>query len=142
MSSQMTYEERELFLADIHVGVLGIASPNRGPVLVPVWYSYEPGGEIAFLTDKDSRKVELLTQEDRFTLCVQNEEPPYQYVSVEGPVTLIEEADRARDLGPIARRYLGKTAGDAYVEDTKGVEEVLVKMRPERWSTADYGKTS
>lgn len=142
MSSQMTYEERELFLADIHVGVLGIASPNRGPVLVPVWYSYEPGGEIAFLTDKDSRKVELLTQEGRFTLCVQNEEPPYQYVSVEGPVTLIEEADRARDLGPIARRYLGKTAGDAYVEDTKGVEEVLVKMRPERWSTADYGKTS
>jgi PPOX class probable F420-dependent enzyme len=142
MSSQMTYEEREIFLADIHVGVLGIASPNRGPVLVPVWYSYEPGGEIAFLTDKDSRKVELLTQEGRFTLCVQNEEPPYQYVSVEGPVTLIEEADRARDLGPIARRYLGKTAGDAYVEDTKGVEEVLVKMRPERWSTADYGKTS
>lgn len=142
MSSQMTYEEREQFLADIHVGVLGIASPNRGPVLVPVWYSYEPGGEIAFLTDKDSRKVELLTIEGRFTLCVQNEEPPYQYVSVEGPVTLIEEADRARDLGPIARRYLGKTAGDAYVEDTKGVEEVLVKMRPERWSTADYGKTS
>ena len=142
MSSQMTYEEREIFLADIHVGVLGIASPNRGPVLVPVWYSYEPGGEIAFLTDKDSRKVELLTIEGRFTLCVQNEEPPYQYVSVEGPVTLIEDADRARDLGPIARRYLGKTAGDAYVEDTKGVEEMLVKMRPERWSTADYGKTS
>ncbi len=57
-------------------------------------------------------------------------------------MTSIEEADRASDLGPIARRYLGNTAGDAYVEETKGVEEVLIRMRPERWSTADYGKTS
>lgn len=142
MSSRMTYKEREIFLADVHVGVLGITSPNRGPVLVPVWYMYESGGEIVFLTDKDSHKTELLTVEGRFTLCVQNEEPPYQYVSVEGPVTSIEEADRASDLGPIARRYLGNTAGDAYVEETKGVEEVLIRMRPERWSTADYGKTS
>ncbi len=141
MSSRMTREERETFLADVHVGVLGVSSPNRGPILVPVWYSYERGGEIIFITKKDSRKIDLLQAEGRFTLCVQNEERPYQYVSVEGSVISMEVANRVRDLGPIARRYLGEAEGDRYVGEAKRVERVLVRMRPEKWSNADYGKT-
>jgi len=140
MTFTMNNPERETFLAALHVGILGISAPGRGPVLLPVWYSYEPGGEIAFITNKDAKKVELLEQERRFTLCVQEESDPYKYVSVEGPITSIEDADHERDLTPIARRYLGHERGDAYVDKTSGDKELLVRMRPERWSSADYGK--
>lgn len=142
MTFAMTKNEREMFLAALHVGILGISAPDRGPVLIPVWYRYEPGGDIFFITNKNAKKVELLAQEGRFSLCVQVESPPYKYVCVEGPIVSMEDADHERDLAPIARRYLGEERGDVYVEGTLGEEELLVRMRPEKWSTADYGKNS
>jgi hypothetical protein len=142
MSFEMTKEEREIFLADIHVGVLGVSAPERGPIVVPVWYLYEPGGEVRFITFEKAKKVEFLKSENRCTLCVQTEHPPYKYVSVEGPVIGMDGADVDRDVRPIARHYLGKEEGDAYVHETRGEPELLVRMRPERWSSADYGKDS
>ena len=140
MSVKMSRDERETFLAELHVGVVGISCPERGPVVLPVWYEYEPGGEIAFITAKDSRKAELLRSAGRFTLCAQNEEDPYQYVSVEGPIVSIEETEDDSAIRRIARRYLGEEKGDAYVEETGGMEEVFVRMKPEKWSSADYNK--
>lgn len=143
MPYDMTKSEREAFLSDVHVGVLSITCKGRGPITVPVWYSYEPGGEIIFCTDKSSRKATLLEVEGRCTLCVQDENPPYSYVSVEGLVVSMEECDHDRDVGHLARRYLGVEAGNRYVEETRGeVEQILVRVRPERWSSADYGKES
>ena len=91
MSSAMTKEEREAFLADLHVGVISIAEEGRGPLTVPIWYSYEPEGEIRIITARSSRKGKLLEQAGRFSLCAQAETPPYKYVSVEGPIVAIED---------------------------------------------------
>ncbi len=140
MSYKMTRQEREAFLADLHVAVIGIEAPGRGPVVVPIWYMYQPGGEVKILTFKDSRKIKLLERAGRFTLCVQNEAPPYQYVSVEGPILAIEEADLSRDRIPMAVRYLGEEEGNKYVQEIINEEELLVRMMPERWSAADFGK--
>jgi len=142
MTFTMTDTERDTFLAALHVGIIGISAPNRGPVLLPVWYSYEPGGDILFITNKDAKKVKHLEREGRFTLCVQDESPPYCYVSVEGPIISIEDADHELELTPIARRYFGKEKGDEYVNKTAGDKELLIRMRPAKWSTANYGKTS
>ena len=50
MTLAMTRSEREAFLADVHVGIISIENPGRGPLSVPIWYLYEPGGEIAIVT--------------------------------------------------------------------------------------------
>ena len=55
----MTTDEKEVFLAGLHVGILALNEPGRGPLAVPVWYDYEPGGELWFVTGKDSRKARL-----------------------------------------------------------------------------------
>ena len=44
MSLAMTKQEREAFLADLHVGVISIDEAGRGPLTVPIWYDYQPGG--------------------------------------------------------------------------------------------------
>jgi nitroimidazol reductase NimA-like FMN-containing flavoprotein (pyridoxamine 5'-phosphate oxidase superfamily) len=142
MSFKMTKGERETFLANLHVGILGISAQGRGPIVIPVWYSYEPGGDVRFSTSEGAKKVDFLKGENRFSLCVQNEKPPYQYVSVEGPILSMEKADVEQDLRPIARRYLGEVEGDAYVDETSGEQSILVRMKPERWSSVDYGKES
>src|SRR5438034_6052440 len=137
----MTTQERESFLADLDVGVISIAEEGRGPLTVPIWYFYEPGGEIWFTTARASRKGKLLERGVRFSLCAQAETPPYKYVSVEGPIVAIETADLERDRRPLARRYFGTELGDSYIESTRDlVGNVLVRMRPERWLTVDYAK--
>ncbi|MGH7821972.1 MAG: pyridoxamine 5'-phosphate oxidase family protein [Candidatus Binatia bacterium] len=144
MSLAMTREEREAFLADVHVGILGIEDPGRGPLTVPIWYAYEPGGDVVIVTDRDSRKAKLLRRSGRLSLCAQTETPPYRYVSVEGPISGIDAADVERDVRPLARRYLGPELGDRYIETTANDRTVsstiVVRMRPERWRTVDYAK--
>jgi nitroimidazol reductase NimA-like FMN-containing flavoprotein (pyridoxamine 5'-phosphate oxidase superfamily) len=142
MSLAMTKQEREAFLADVHVGVISIAEPGRGPLAVPVWYAYEPGGELRLVTGRSTRKARLLAECRRFSLCVQTETLPYKYVSVEGPIVAIEDAQVERDRRPLARRYLGTETGDRYIEETRSehADSVLVRMRPERWLTVDYAK--
>jgi nitroimidazol reductase NimA-like FMN-containing flavoprotein (pyridoxamine 5'-phosphate oxidase superfamily) len=142
MALTMTKEEREAFLADVHVAVISVAEDGHGPLVVPIWYSYEPGGEIRIITGRTSRKGTLLERAGRFSLCVQTETAPYyKYVSVEGPILAVEAADRERDRRPLARRYLGTELGDRYIESTRDVVgNALVRMRPERWLTVDYAK--
>ncbi len=143
MSLKMTKSEREAFLADLHVGVISIAEKDRGPLMVPIWYDYEPGGDVWILTGRDSRKGRLLLEAGRFSLVAQTETPPYKYVSVEGPIISIDKPDLERDERPMAYRYLGQELGDGYIEATHsggGEENILVKMRPQRWLTTDYSK--
>src|SRR5690348_6557227 len=102
----MTKEERETFLGELHVGVISIPEEGRGPLTVPVWYSYK-AGEVRISTGRVSRKAKLLNLDVRVSLCVQDEAPPYRYVSVEGLVIGMEPVDLERDLRPLAHRYLG-----------------------------------
>ena len=144
MSLIMTKQEREAFLADVHVGIISISEDGRGPLTVPIWYAYDLGGDLRIMTGRESRKGRLLARAGRFSLCVQTETPPYEYVSVEGAITSTETADIERDLRPLARRYLGEKMGDRYIEETRNLpthsDNVLIRMRPERWLTTDYSK--
>jgi nitroimidazol reductase NimA-like FMN-containing flavoprotein (pyridoxamine 5'-phosphate oxidase superfamily) len=142
MSLAMSRSEREQFLAAQRVGIVSVVEPGRGPLTLPIWYAYEPGGEVRFLTGASSRKAVLIRQAGRVSLCVQNETPPYQYVSVEGPV-VIAEPDYERDARPMAYRYLGEQLGDWYLQATaeeRARGTILVRLKPEHWLTADYNK--
>ena len=142
MSLAMSRVEREQFLAAQRVGIVSVVEPGRGPLTLPIWYAYEPGGEVRFLTGATSRKAVLIRQAGRVSLCVQNETPPYQYVSVEGPVT-IAAPDYERDVRPMAYRYLGEQLGDWYLQATaeeRARGTILVRLKPERWLTVDYNK--
>lgn len=63
-------------------------------------------------------------------------------MSVEGP-TIIEAVDFERDTREMALRYLGPTMGEAYLATTypDGTSrEVIVRLNPERWWSADFRK--
>ena len=138
----MSADEREEFLAGVHVGVLSAAMGAAGQTLaVPVWYSYQPGGPLTVLTGRRSRKAAAIRAFGRFSLCVQDDSPPYRYVSVEGPVFREDELDPAERL-EMACRYLGSVGGIQYVTDHPDPrrENVAFRMRPEHWLSQDQGK--
>ena len=138
--TSMTQAQKEAFLADLHVGVLALNDGHRGPLTVPIWYDYEPGGELWFLTGPNSRKGKLINLGARISLVAQTEDAPYKYVSVEGVVTAIAPVDREREGLAMAVRYLGPEMGRRYSEDNADAGSVTVRVRPERWLAVDYSK--
>jgi nitroimidazol reductase NimA-like FMN-containing flavoprotein (pyridoxamine 5'-phosphate oxidase superfamily) len=141
MSMAMSKEERETFLADLHVGVISIEQESRPPLTVPIWYDYSPDIGLWVITDAGSAKGQALQKAGRYSLVAQTEEPPaYQYVSVEGPIVEERSADLERDLRPMARRYFGEELGDTYVAGNTSGDGHVFLMRPDRWRTVDYRK--
>ncbi|MEU4577739.1 pyridoxamine 5'-phosphate oxidase family protein [Nonomuraea sp. ATR24] len=135
----LSAQEREKFLAESHIaGVAVDAGPGRAPLNVPVWYDYEPGGAVEFLTGADSVKARLIAKAGRFTLLVQRTSPTYRYVSVEGPVVAQGPTTLAQ-LTRIAARYLPAEAVAGYVEGSDLNALVTFRMRPEHWLSADLG---
>ena len=137
----MTRDEREAFLAGVHVGIISINEDGRAPLAVPVWYAYEPGGDVQVLMQSDSRKMVDIEASQRFSLCAQDESSPYKYVTVEGPVTNVRPYDIDTDLLAMATRYLGDQGGRDYIASAgTGGNGVMVSMTPEHWLSTDYGK--
>jgi uncharacterized protein len=131
--------ERQEFLAALHVAVLSVAATDgRPPASVPIWYDYTPGGNIRVNTGAASRKSKLIEQAGAVTLVVQNEQPPYQYVVVEGTVVDTTKPTPLDVREEIAIRYLGEEGGRAFVRSIEGQSTVLFTVRPDRWITADF----
>jgi PPOX class probable F420-dependent enzyme len=135
--TDMTVEEREAFLAETHVGVLSIARDGKGPLALPIWYLFRDG-DVIISMNGTSVKADLLRKRGRATLTAQQEAPPYQYVMVEGPVTVQHEDI---DIAELAIRYLGPEMGAWYAErNPPTAESVVARLTPEQWLTVDYGK--
>ncbi|MCV7089196.1 pyridoxamine 5'-phosphate oxidase family protein [Mycobacterium interjectum] len=130
--------ECQEFLAATHVAVLSVAADGRPPASVPIWYDYTPGGNIRIMTGASTRKARLIERAGAVTLVVQREEPPYQYVVVEGTVVDTTTPAPADVQESIAIRYLGEEGGRAFVSSMAGVEEVLFTIRPDKWLSADF----
>ena len=136
----MTTAEKQAFLADLHVGVIGLTDPGYGPLTVPIWYDYSPQGGLWIITGRDSRKSKLLEIGTRVSLAAQTEAAPYKYVSIEGPVTSISNTD-ADTLVNMAVRYLGEAQGRAYAAASPLEGQITVRIEPQRWLAVDYSKT-
>ncbi|GAA4538966.1 pyridoxamine 5'-phosphate oxidase family protein [Amycolatopsis samaneae] len=127
-------------MSGVHIGVLAIGREGRAPLAVPVWYDYEPGGEILVWMDRDSLKDRSIRAAGKFSLVAQSEQQPYKYVTAEGPVVAIDEAPTREQATRIAERYLPEEEAKAFVDGSLTEKSILVRMRPEKWLSTDYSK--
>ena len=135
--AKMSSDDREKFLSELHVGVIAVERKDRAPLSVPIWYRYEPGGEVLLWTDSDSVKHRLIRDAGRYSITAQEEQYPYKYVTAEGDVTDISAATDA-EARQIAVRYLGEEAGNQFTDANLMPSSVLIRMRPQRWLSSDY----
>jgi nitroimidazol reductase NimA-like FMN-containing flavoprotein (pyridoxamine 5'-phosphate oxidase superfamily) len=111
MSTLMTIAERETFLAGTHIAMLSVPD-GHASLLIPIWYAYTSGGEIRISTPSGSRKLGLIQESGYVGFAVQQEEMPYKFVSIDGPVTAYEPTD-PEEYRRWAIRYLGPLNGPA-----------------------------
>lgn len=133
--------EREQFLAQPHIAALSVsAGQHRGPLTVPVWYQYHPGGEPWLLTGVDSRKVRLIEEAGFFSLMVERVEPTTRYVAVDGAVSQIEPGTDEQ-LVEMTHRYLSGDGAERYLQfarENLGAH-VAIFLRPQHWLSSDLG---
>ena len=145
MPGPMTEQERQQFLAEPHVAVLSVArGGGQPPHTTPVWYAYEPGGNITFFTGtqgRKSRKAALVGDAGVLSLTVQREEFPYRYVTVEGTVVAENRPPSRGQALAVARRYMPEEQARGFVGaelEHPASEFVLFEVRPDRWLTFDF----
>ena len=116
------------------------AGDTRGPLTVPIWYQYTPGGEPWILTGPASRKARLIEANGFFSLMVERLEP----TGALRRRRRIGQQHRARhrrapggDHPPLPQRGSGRQ----YLEFARNElgEHVVISMKPEHWLSADMG---
>lgn len=142
---RMDTDAREAFLAAPHIAVMSVANDQgRPPHASPVWYGYEPGGNVTFFTNtqgRTSRKSILIERAGKLSLTVQTEEFPYKFVTIEGTVVHVDRPPSAEGVLAIVRRYLPGEQAQGFVRmelERPDSELVLFTVRPDRWLSADF----
>lgn len=137
----LSKDEREQFLAEPHVAALSVnAGARRGPLTVPIWYQYSPGGRPWVHTGLGSRKHRLIEGAGHFSLMAERVEPTVRYVAVDGAVASIEPATDD-ELVELVQRYLLPEQVEPYLEFARREHGPAVKitMNAEHWVSADLG---
>ncbi|MGC0423279.1 pyridoxamine 5'-phosphate oxidase family protein [Embleya sp. AB8] len=145
MARTLTAVEAESFLAETRVAVLSVATDGaRPPLTVPVWYAYRPGGEVTFFTGtqgRTARKTRLLERARAFSLCVQQTDYPYKYVTVECTLLRADRSPTFEEVTTIAGRFLPEADAHAFAQaelaDPTGTF-TLFTARPDRWLSFDF----
>lgn len=116
------------------------AGQDRGPLTVPIWYQYTPGGQPWFITGTGSRKHRLIEAAGHLSLMVERVEPTVRYVAVDGEVDRIEEGTDEQ-LVEMTKRYLPPEAVEPYLEMARREHgpSVAVYLTPQHWLSADLG---
>ena len=131
-------DDAQALLARPLVAVIAVEEAGKPPLAVPIWYSYEPGGDAWVITERDSLKARALRAAGACTLVVDEVQPRTRYVSV--ACTVVDERAATPDDGrAMAERYLPPEAVEGYLEfagQNIGAEVVLT-LRPTRWRSAD-----
>ena len=127
----MTEAEWRAFIA--HGTLTAKAATTRAdgrPHVTPIWFALD-GDDIIFTTVGTSVKARSLRRDPRIALCVDDQTPPYSFVSIEGTATISEDpADLLHWATVIGGRYMGHDRAEEYGKRNGVPGEVLVRVTP------------
>jgi PPOX class probable F420-dependent enzyme len=128
---QMTQDEiRAFLLKGTRTAALATVRPDGRPHVAPVWFTLD-GDDLLFNTGENTVKGANLQRDGRVALMVDDEEPPFAFVSIEGDVSLSDDLDTMRYWATrIAARYMGEDQAEAYGKRNAVPGELLVRVRP------------
>jgi PPOX class probable F420-dependent enzyme len=126
---RMTYEEcKQFILEKPRPAVTAVTLADGRPHATPVWIDLD-GDQIIFTTWHESRKAKALRRDPRISICVDDDQPPFSFVTVEGTATLSNDLPEVkRWAGRLGARYMGQDKAEAYAERNGVPGELLVRV--------------
>lgn len=133
MATPMTPDDITAFLRDNpRPAYVATTRADGRPHVAPVWYVMD-GEQVVFTTDRDSVKGRNLLRTGIATVTVDDPEPPFSFVVLEGQAEAKE--DRAAVLRwatTIAAKYLGDDRAEAVGKRSDVPGELIVRITPVR----------
>lgn len=129
----MSPRERDEFLKGrARTATLATVRPDGRPHAAPVWFDLQDG-TIFFTTWHESVKAKNLQNNPVVSLCVDDEEPPFAFVTIEGEAS-VTPGDPALKYWAtrIAGRYMGEALAESYGERNSVEGELLVRVVPNK----------
>jgi PPOX class probable F420-dependent enzyme len=122
-------EASQFLLARTRTATIATIGRDGHPHVVPVWFTLD-GRDVVFSTSSASGKAKNLGRDPRAAVCVDDDTPPFGFVSIKGQAQLIPRPDDFLAWTTrIARRYVGPERavemGTRYTE----MDDTLVRIR-------------
>lgn len=122
---------RDFILERPRTAQLATVKPNGAPHVAPVWIDIDDDGRIIFNTGAKTQKGRAIRRDRRVCLCVDDDEPPFSFVVIEGTAELTDDPDELlRSATRIAGRYMGADKAQEYGRRNGVPGELLVRVTP------------
>ncbi len=130
----MTSPEWHAFLEDpVRPAMLATVRPDGRPHVAPVWIALDDDDTVVFTTGGDTVKGRALRADPRVALCVDDDQPPFSYVLIEGTAELSTDLDDMLEWATrIGGRYMGENRAEAFGRRNAVPTELLVRVSPAR----------
>jgi PPOX class probable F420-dependent enzyme len=124
-------EWREFVAAGTRTGKLATTRRDGRPHVVPIWFVLD-GDEVIFNTGAETVKGRSLRRTRSASMCVDDERPPYSFVTISGPVTISADLEAMLPFAiRIGARYMGPELADSFGRRNAVEGELLVRLRAE-----------
>ncbi len=129
--SQMSAAEVRAFLLDgTRTAKLATVRADGRPHVAPVWFDLD-GETLVFNTGQDTVKGRNMQRDARVCLCIEDDQPPFSFVIIEGTATLsADPADLLHWATRIGGRYMGADQAEQYGARNGVPGELLVRVTP------------
>ena len=126
MSTKVEGRSQEL-LSDKNFCTVSTIRADGSVQSVPVWVDVQDGTPI-LNTARGRAWPNNIERDPRVTLCVQNLQNPYEYVTIRGRVSELTHDGADAHIDAMAKKYMGV---DEYPMRQPGEERLIVRVEPE-----------
>jgi len=113
-----------------HTAKLAVVRADGSPLVAPIWIDRD-GEQIVFMTSADTIKGKSILRDGRVSLCLDNEIPPFDFVTISGTTTTSTNTDELIHWGTrIAGRYMGAEHAEKFGRRNAVPPEMVVMVTP------------
>jgi PPOX class probable F420-dependent enzyme len=141
MAEMSKKEIRKFLMKGTFTGKLATIKKDGSSHIVPIWFVLDRGNkksskgdDIIFTTNSTSVKAKNIQRDNRVSICVDDQTPPFSFVTVHGTAKIhhYKQDELFRLASKIAQRYMGKDNAEDYGRRNSTEGEVLVRIKPTR----------
>jgi PPOX class probable F420-dependent enzyme len=119
---------REFVMAGTKTGKLAVTRADGRPHVTPIWFALD-GNDLVLTTHETGVKARSLRSDPRAALCVDDQQPPYSFVFIEGTAELsADAAEVLRWATLLGGRYMGADRAEEYGKRNGAPGELLVRI--------------
>ncbi len=125
----MTHDEWHSFVSEgTRTAKVSTMQADGSPHVAPVWFVMD-GDEVVFNTGAGTVKGRNLARDGRVAVCVDDDQPPYSFVLLQGRARLSEDPSELLAWATrIAARYMGEERAEEVGKRNAVPGELLVRV--------------